>query len=71
MTDTIIPLVYGLLISKSTHDYNLFFEKILEQDDFQPESIMTDFETGTAKSVKEKLPNVIHKGNIIIATKNN
>ena len=31
---------------------------------------MTDFETGTIKSVKEKLPNVIHKGNII-STKNN
>ena len=70
MTDTIIPLLYGLLIGKSTHDYNLFFEKILEQDDFQPQSIMTDFETGTIKSVKEKLPNVIHKGNII-STKNN
>ncbi|CAF4128120.1 unnamed protein product [Rotaria magnacalcarata] len=64
MTDTIIPLVYGLLIGKSNNDYNLFFEKIFEQDDFQPESIMTDFETGTIKSVKEKLPiyNVVHKG---------
>ena len=70
MTDTIIPLVYGLLIGKSTHDYNLFFEKILEQNDFQPESIITGFETGTIKSVKEKLPNIIHKGNII-STKNN
>ena len=70
VTDTIIPLLYGLLIGKSTHDYNLFFEKILEQDDFQPESVMTDFETGTIKPVKEKLPNVIHKGNII-STKNN
>ena len=64
MTDTIIPLVYELLIGKSTHGYNLFF-------DFQPESIMTDFETGTIKSMKENLPNVIHKGNIIIVTKNN
>lgn len=64
MMDTIIPLVYGLLIGKSTSDYNLFFEKIFEQDDFRPESIMTDFETGTIKSVKEKLPNTVHKGNI-------
>ena len=70
MTDTIIPLVYGLLTGKSTHDYNLFFDKILEQDDFQLELIMTDFETGTIKSVKEKLSNVIHKGNIFVATKN-
>ena len=70
MTDTIIPLVYGLLIGKSTHDYNLFFQKILEQDDVQPESIMTDFETGTIKSVREKLPNAMHKANIV-STRNN
>ncbi|CAF4368619.1 unnamed protein product [Rotaria sp. Silwood2] len=62
MTNSIIPLVYGLLIGKSTNDYNLFFEKVLEQDDFQPQSIMTDFEAGTIKSVKEMLPNVQHKG---------
>jgi MULE transposase domain len=62
MTSTIIPLVYGLLIGKSTNDYNSFFRKILEQDDFHPETILTDFETGTIKSVKEMLPNVTHKG---------
>ena len=62
MTNAIIPLVYGLLIGKSAEDYNLFFEKVLEQDNFQPESIMTDFETGTIKSVKDMLPNVLHKG---------
>ncbi|CAF2117211.1 unnamed protein product, partial [Rotaria magnacalcarata] len=62
MTNAIIPLVYGLLIGKSSNDYNFFFQKILEQDNFQPDSIMTDFETGTIKSVKEMLPNVLHKG---------
>ncbi|CAF1126879.1 unnamed protein product, partial [Rotaria magnacalcarata] len=62
MKNSIIPLVYGLLIGKSTNDYNLFFEKVLEQDNFQPDSIMIDFETGTIKSVKEMLPNVLHKG---------
>ena len=62
MNNTIIPLVYGLLIGKTANDYNLFFEKVLEQDSFQPESIMTDFESGTIKSVKEMLPNVLHKG---------
>ncbi|CAF3646667.1 unnamed protein product [Rotaria socialis] len=62
MTNAIIPLVYGLLIGKSSEDYNLFFEKVLEQDNFEPESIMTDFETGTIKSVREMLPNVLHKG---------
>ena len=63
MTNTIIPLVYGLLIGKSADDYNLFFQKVLEQDSFQPESIMIDFESGTMKSVQEMLPNVLHKGN--------
>ncbi|CAF1005735.1 unnamed protein product [Rotaria magnacalcarata] len=56
MTNAIIPLVYGLLIGKSADDYNLFFEKVLKQDNFQPESIMTDFEAGTIKSVKDMLP---------------
>ncbi|CAM4780355.1 unnamed protein product [Rotaria magnacalcarata] len=68
MKNSIIPLVYGLLIGKSTNDYNLFFEKVLEQDNFQPDSIMTDFETGTIKSVKEMLSNVLHKvGDVIKA----
>ena len=62
MTNVTIPLVYGLLIDKSSEDYNLFFEKVLAQDNFQSESIMTDFETGTIKSIKGKLPNVLHKG---------
>ncbi|CAF2176293.1 unnamed protein product [Rotaria magnacalcarata] len=46
---------------------NLFILKqnrhwVLERDNFQLESIMTDFETGTIKSVKEILPSVSHKG---------
>ena len=63
---TIISLVYSLLISKSANDYNTFFEKILEQDDFGPESILTDFETGAIKSVKEMLPNIFHNGTILV-----
>ncbi|CAF4950134.1 unnamed protein product, partial [Rotaria magnacalcarata] len=62
MTNAITPLVYGLLTGKSAEDYNLFIEKMLEQDNFQPESIMTDFETGTIKLVKDMLPNILHKG---------
>ncbi|CAF2042901.1 unnamed protein product, partial [Rotaria magnacalcarata] len=62
MTNTITPLVHGLIIGKSAEDYNLFFEKVLEQDSFLPESIMTDFETGTIKSVKDMLSNILHKG---------
>ena len=40
-----------------------FFQKVLEQDNFQPETIMTDFESGTIKSIEEMLPNVVHKDN--------
>ena len=62
MTNAIIPLVYGLLIGKDNGNYNEFFRKLFEQDNFQPESIMTDFESGTIKAVKEMLLNVLHKG---------
>ncbi|CAF1047482.1 unnamed protein product [Didymodactylos carnosus] len=62
MTPLMIPLVYGLLIDKSAADYNKFFEKILDEDNFDPESILTDFETGTIKLIKEMFPNVLHKG---------
>ena len=39
MTNTVIPFVYGLLIGKGANNYNLFFEKVLEQDNCQPGSI--------------------------------
>ena len=67
LMNTVIPLVYGLLIGKSALDYNQFFEKILEQDHFEPLSIITDFEQATIKSVKEKFPNIQQKGNIHLA----
>lgn len=59
----IIPLVYGLLIGKKTADYDQFFEKLLEKDNFDPDSILTDFEAATIKSVNSLFPNVVHKGN--------
>ena len=62
MDNAIIPLIYGLVIGKSDQDYNLFFEKVLQQDNSQPESIMPVFETGTIKLVKDMLPNVLHEG---------
>jgi FLYWCH zinc finger domain len=40
----IIPLVYGLLIGKKTSDYDQFFKLVMDQGDFNPESILTDFE---------------------------
>ncbi|CAF4231708.1 unnamed protein product [Rotaria magnacalcarata] len=58
----VIPLVYGLLIGKSTSDYDQFFERIMEEGNFNPDSILTDFEAATIKSVKSLFPNVLHKG---------
>jgi hypothetical protein len=58
----VIPLVYGLLIGKSADDYNQFFEHILKQDDFTPETFLNDFESGTLKSVRSLFPNILHKG---------
>jgi hypothetical protein len=63
----IIPLVYGLLVGKSTADYDQFFQRIMDEDDFNPESILSDFEAATIKSIKSKFPNILHKGNVIIS----
>ena len=62
----IIPLVYGLLIGKKASDYDNFFEHILKEDDFNPESILTDFEAATIKSVNSLFPNILHKGTVMI-----
>ena len=66
MTTTIILLAYGLLLGKSANDYNTFFEKILGQDDIRPKSILVDFEIGIITSVKDMLPNILHKGIILV-----
>ncbi|CAF1662454.1 unnamed protein product, partial [Adineta ricciae] len=58
----VIPLIYGLLIGKSADDYKKFFEKVLEHDDFEPESILSDFESGTIKTIKDIFPNSDHRG---------
>lgn len=42
----------------------------METGDYNPESILTDFEAATIKSVKSLFPNVVHKGNIIFLIKN-
>ena len=69
MANAITPLVYGLLIGKSAQDYNLFFKKVLEQDSFQPESIMTDFETGTIKSVRGYVAKRFTQGYVLVYLK--
>ena len=70
MTNTTVSPVYGLLIGKSTDNYNLFFEKGLKQDNLQAESIMTDFVIDTIKSVRERTTKVLHKGMFFSTRKN-
>ena len=60
-----MPLIYGLLIEKSSNDYDDFFDRILEHDDYNPDSILTDFELGTIKSISVNRPNVNHQGESI------
>ena len=61
MTNVTIPLVYKLLIGKSSEDYNLFVEKILAQTNVQSELIISDFKTSRIKSIKDMLPDILHK----------
>ena len=61
----IIPLVYGLLVGENSTDYERFFQCIMEEDDFNPESILTDFDAATIKVINSLFPNVSHKGNNI------
>ncbi|CAF1522463.1 unnamed protein product [Adineta ricciae] len=58
----VIQLVYGLLTGRSKSDYNQSFERIIEEDDFNRVSILTDFESGTIESIHSIFPNVVHKG---------
>ena len=66
MSSTVVPLVYGLLVGNSAKDYNNFLQKVLEQDDFHPETILTDFESGTIKAVKQMLTSTTHKGKNVL-----
>ncbi|CAM4830841.1 unnamed protein product [Rotaria magnacalcarata] len=58
----VIPLVYGLLVGKKTTDYDHFFRRIMDEDDFDPETILSDFEAATIKSINSLFPNIVHKG---------
>ena len=61
----IIPLVHGLLVGKNSTDYERFFQCIMEEDDFNPESILTDFDAATIKVINSLFPNVSHISNTI------
>lgn len=61
----IIPLVYVLLIGKETNDYNKVFEQLLLKHDYEPESILVDFEAATLKSTKLMFPDAVQIGNFM------
>jgi hypothetical protein len=61
----IIPLIYVLLIGKDTNDYDNFFEQLLLQHEYQPESILVDFESATLKSSKLMFPDAIQIGSFL------
>ena len=61
----IIPLVYGLLVGKNSTDYERFFQCIIEEDDFNPQSILTEFDAAAIKEINSLFHNVSHKGNKI------
>ena len=47
----IIPLAYDLLVGKNSTDYERFRQCIMEEDDFNSQSILTTFDTGTIKVI--------------------
>lgn len=63
-SNQIVPLIYGLLIGKSADSYNKFFEQILLHGDYEPESILVDFEIATLKSIKLMFPDASQIGNL-------
>ncbi|CAF2040298.1 unnamed protein product [Rotaria magnacalcarata] len=58
----IVPLVYDLLIGKDTNDYDIFFQQLLLKYDYEPESILVDFESATLKLTKSYFPDAIQIG---------
>ena len=58
-----ILLVCDLLVGKNGTDYERSFQSVTEEDGFNIESILTDFEAATIKATNSLFPNVFHKGN--------
>ena len=58
----IVPLVYALLIGKNAADYDQFFETLLSESDFDPGTILIDFEQATIKSITKLFPDATQQG---------
>ena len=52
-------MVYALFIGKKANDYNKFFEQLLLKHNYEPESILIDFENATLKSTKAMFSDAI------------
>ena len=61
-TCQIVPLVYALLVGKKATDYDRLFEKLLLEFDFDPHSILLDFEQATINSITKLFPDAVQKG---------
>jgi hypothetical protein len=54
--------VYALLVGKKTADYDDFFDQLMMKFDYDPESILLDFEQATIKSIKKFFPDATLSG---------
>lgn len=61
-TSQIIPLVYALLMGKKSKDYDDLFETLTSRANFDPDTILLDYEQATIKSVSKYFPSAIQKG---------
>ncbi len=55
-------LLYMFYLLENTNDYNNFFEQLLLKHDYEPESILVDFECATLKSTKLMFPDAVQIG---------
>ena len=60
---TLSRLVHALVLGKETNDYNKLFAQILLTHNYEPESILVEFENATLKSTKKMFPSAIQFGN--------
>ncbi|CAM4986296.1 unnamed protein product [Rotaria socialis] len=54
--------VDGTFKEKKQRTTIIFFQRIMDEDDFNPETILSDFEAATIKSINSLFPNILHKG---------
>ncbi|CAF4544503.1 unnamed protein product [Rotaria socialis] len=48
-------------LRKNVTDYDHFFQRIMDEDDFNRETILSDFQAAAIKSINSLFPNILHK----------